>query len=92
MQTVRNPSSTKTTSEFSVVLKDSSGYILSQSVSGNGATLVAGTPSTFSSSSISVLDTRQFAVTTITISMILGLNVPTGGYIQVSFDKIYFVF
>lgn len=58
MKSIQNPVSTKTSSEFSVILKDKDGYILSQSASGNGAKITAGTPATFSSSSISVLDTR----------------------------------
>ncbi|CDW75779.1 UNKNOWN [Stylonychia lemnae] len=85
-----NPKSTKKSSEFALVIRDKMGYSIVESVSGNGGTIQVGQPSTITQANFTALDFRQLAYTAITIRMKTNNFIPAGGYLEVSFDRMYF--
>jgi hypothetical protein len=65
---------------------------MAQSFDGNGGKFRVNAPNPIQNASLTALDPRQRALTTISISFQTETLIPMGGYLQFEFDHIFYVF
>ena len=65
---------------------------MAQSNPGNGGRFRVNAPNPIKNASLTALDPRQHALTTISITFKTETTIPQGGYLQFEFDQIFYVF
>lgn len=69
------------TSEFQIQIREKLGFIMAQSISGNGAKFRVNAPNTIIYANLTAMDPRHKALTTISITFKTETLIPMNGYL-----------